>query len=139
MEHLVEFIGRHWPLVTLFLILLVLAAVFEGLALRKQAKSLSTDKAIDLINNHQAMIVDIRPLEQFNEGHIIHAIRAVEADFKLPNFQRHKDKPIILVCARGLESSPLASRLQALEFKQIFSLAGGLESWKAAQLPLVKK
>lgn len=139
MEHLNEFIVHHWQLFLAFLIVFIIIFINEYLSLQKQGKSLSTDQAVDQINNHDAMVLDLRPLETFKKGHITGSTRATEADFNLPKLQKHKDKPIILVCAKGIEATALATKLRTQGYLNPMVLAGGIEAWLTANLPLVKK
>ncbi|PJD93068.1 MAG: sulfurtransferase [Legionella sp.] len=139
MEHVGQFINHHWQLVLAFVIIFIIVFVYEMLSLKKQGKSLSTSQAIEQINHHDAVVIDVRSAELYKKGHIIGAIRATEADFKLPKMQKYKEKPIVLVCARGIESQTFVQKLRTLGFTQPMVLAGGIEAWQAAQLPVVKK
>ncbi len=113
--------------------------VYEYYNLKKEGKALSTAQAIAQINHFSAVVIDLRPAEIYKKGHIIGAIRATEADFKLPKMQQYQDKNVILVCTRGLESQALAPKLRAQGFTHIMTLAGGITAWQTANLPLVKK
>jgi len=137
--YLSQFINNHWQLVLAFGVILLIIFVYESLALKKQAKSLDPSQAIEQINHHNAVVVDIRAADLYKKGHIIGAIRATEADFKLPKMNKYKEKPVILVCARGLETQGLAPKIRALGFNQVMLLSGGISAWQAANLPLVKK
>ena len=94
---------------------------------------------VEQINHFSAVVIDLRPAEIFKKGHIIGAIRATEADFRLPKMHQHKDKPVILVCTRGFESQKLAPKLASQGFSQLMTLEGGISAWQTAKLPLVKK
>lgn len=139
MEHVGQFINHHWQLVLAFVVILIIIFIHELLSLKKQGKTLTTSQAIEQINHYDAVVIDVRSAELYKKGHIIGALRATEADFKLPKMQKHKDKPIVLVCTRGIESQTYAQKLRALGFTQPMVLAGGMEAWQAAQLPVVKK
>lgn len=139
MDRVSQFASHHWQLVLAFVILFIVLMVYEYVALKKQGKALSTAQVVEQINHFDAVVIDTRPAEAFKKGHIIGAVRASAADFKLPKMQQYKSKPIILVCARGLESRTLIPQIHALGFTQAVVLAGGLEAWQAANLPLVKK
>jgi rhodanese-related sulfurtransferase len=139
MNHLSEFIVRHWQLATASVVMLIIIFIYEYIVSQKQAKLLSTEQAIDHINNHEAIVIDIRSAELYKQGHIIHSIRSSGADFKLPKMQRYKDKPVILVCTRGIESNLLATKLPQQGFTRVMILAGGISAWQTANLPLVKK
>lgn len=138
MEHLGQFILNHWQLSLAFIIILVLALGNELYSQKKRAKELSTAAAIEMINNEQATIIDLRDQQAFRTGHIIDAIHATTDDFTQQRMDKYKTKSIILVCAKGLQSSTLAAKLRTQGFTQACVLAGGIAAWQAADLPLVK-
>lgn len=139
MDQVSQFISHHWQLVAAFVGMLVVLMVYEYYDLKKQGKSISTAQAIEQINHYSATVIDLRPADIYKKGHIIGSIRASLADFKLPKMQQYKDKPIILVCSRGVESQAAAQSLRTQGFAQIMVLAGGLAAWQNTNLPLVKK
>lgn len=139
MDQVSQFVSHHWQLVAAFVGMLVVLMVYEYYDLKKQGKSIDTAQAIEQINHFSAIVIDLRSADIYKKGHIIGSIRASVADFKLPKMQRYKDKPIILVCSRGVESKAATHPLKAQGFDQVMVLAGGLAAWQAANLPLVKK
>lgn len=138
MEHLGQFIINHWGLWLLLLAVLVSIFVNEYLAQKKAAKALSPEAVVGLMNEDKAVIIDLREKETYSKGHIIQAIQATEDDFSSQRMDKYKTKTIILVCARGQQSSALATKLRGLGFSDPLVLAGGVEAWRARDLPLVK-
>lgn len=138
MEHLGQFITNHWGLWLALIAILLLIFINELLIRKKQAKEVSPQAAVNLINHQQAIIVDLRESEAFRGGHIIDSVRATPDDFAQQRMDKYKTKPIILVCARGLQSTQLAAKLQTQGFSQPMVLAGGIAAWQTAELPLIK-
>lgn len=138
MNQLSQFISNHWPLCAAFVVLLLLVLVNELLSLKNKAKSISPQGAVDLMNNEQAVIIDIRDKEAFKKGHIIDALNINTNDLDAQKLQSYKEKPIIIVCARGQQASPTATKIRALGFNTL-ALNGGMMAWYDAQLPVVKK
>ncbi|WP_028388145.1 rhodanese-like domain-containing protein [Legionella fairfieldensis] len=138
MGQLGQFIINHWALWLALVGILVFIFINESLAQRKRAKELSPQAAVNLINHDNAVVVDLRETEAFRKGHIIDAILATPDDFSAQRMDKYKAKPLILVCARGLQSASLAAKLKEQGFLQLFVLAGGIAAWQAAELPLVK-
>ena len=139
MEQISQFATRHWQLVVGFVVMLIIVAIYEYIMMKKQGKTLSTDQAIEQINHFSAVVIDLRAAEIYKKGHIIGAIRASISDFKLPKMHQYKDKPLILVCARGVESQAASAALRAQGFAHVMVLSGGISAWQTAHLPLVKK
>lgn len=139
MEHLAQFITNHWPLWGAFVLILIAILINELIAQKKRAKELSTVQAIERINNDNAVVFDLRDLDAFRSGHIINAIHATNDDFSTSKMDKYKAKPVILVCARGAQSSTLAALLKTREFSNVMVLSGGMMSWTADSLPVSKK
>ena len=137
MEQLGNFIINHWPLWVALAIILVLIFINELTSQRKRAKELSPVAAVHLINEENAVVIDLRDAEAFRNGHIIHAIRASAEDFTEQRMDKYKARPLLLVCTRGLQAPTLAAKIRNQGFDPIV-LAGGITAWSAANLPLVK-
>ena len=138
MDLLGQFIINHWALWLALVVVLLLIFINEKLAQKKRAKELSPQTAVNLINNDNAVVIDLRDTDTFRKGHIIDSIRATADDFNQQRMDKYKEKPLILVCSRGLQSGPLAAKLKQQGFSQPMVLAGGIDAWQAADLPLIK-
>ncbi|MDX1836457.1 rhodanese-like domain-containing protein [Legionella taurinensis] len=132
------FIIHHWAMVTALIVVLIMIFVNELKAQRSRGKELPPQAAIKLINDDNAVVIDLRDAENYRKGHIIDSIRASQDDFEQNKMDKYKDKPIILVCGRGLQSAALAAKLRTQGFVNPVVLAGGISAWQAADLPLVK-
>lgn len=135
MEQFGQFITNHWQLWLAFSVLLILVLINE--LLTKRTKDLSPQALIDLINTEQAVVIDLRDKEVFKNGHIIHSIQASPQDFELAKMNKYKNKPLVLVCARGLQSPPIAAKIRAQGYQPLV-LSGGIAAWQNAGLPLIK-
>ncbi len=138
MRQLEQFIINHWELWLALFLVLILIFINELWEQRKRAKELSPQAAINWINHENALIIDLRDAAVFRNGHIINAIQSSVEDFNEHHMDKYKTKPLILVCAKGLQSAALATKLRAQGFSQPMALAGGIAAWQMAELPLVK-
>jgi rhodanese-related sulfurtransferase len=132
------FIFHHWQQITAFIVILLLIVINELLSQRKRSKTLSPQGAIDKINHEDAVVIDLRDQEAFSAGHIINAVRIVPGDLNANRLDKYKNKPIILVCARGLQAEKVANQLKSNGIAEPIVLSGGLSAWQTAGLPLVK-
>lgn len=139
MDQFVQFIQNHWQLGVAFVVISILIFINEFLNLRSQGKSISSEEVVNLINNGNVTVFDLRDPTAFKNGHIIGAIRATEADFSTPRFNKYKTQDLILVCDRGIQSANLAKTLRTQQYSKPMVLKGGLDAWKQTNLPLVKK
>ena len=137
MEHLGQFIINHWELWLALIVILLLLFINELMSQKKRAKEISPQIAVDLINREDAVVIDLRDKEIFKQGHIINSINAKTEDFEQQKMDKYKNKPIIVVCARGLQAQPVANKIRALGY-QPHVLSGGIAAWQNANLPLVK-
>ncbi len=137
MNEIIDFVVKHWQLSSLLAVLVIAYVVFE---LRQELgnKQVSSEQAIDLYNHQQAAIVDIRSKAEFSTGHIVGAMHIERKDLesKPKKLQKYAQKPIIIVCVNGKSSATVAKLLQTQGFPQALSLAGGIQAWQAATLPL---
>ncbi len=138
MEQIVQFATNHWELCLALLVILILIYVNEMLSQKKRAKELSPEAAVEMINHESAIVIDIRDQELYQKGHIIDSVRVSADDFNKKSLEKYKTKPIIIVCAKGIQAAALAAKLRTQEFTQPMVLAGGFAAWLSAGLPVVK-
>ena len=100
-------------------------------------KRLSYDESVELINNTQTVIIDVREeSEVYNLGVIKNAIHIPRGliEFKLsPNSPNNPvlindDTNILVYCAVGYRSALAAKSLLDLGFKNVYNL-GGFQEW----------
>lgn len=139
MQEFLAFMQHHALLSIALIAALLLLFILEFIRLKQSARQLSPAEATRLINRQDAIVIDLRSVEAFDNGHIVGAVSLPDiknATTKLVN--KYKNQPIILVCSNGLESSKIAPQLKE-QGLMVYVLAQGLQSWKNAELPLVKK
>lgn len=137
MDQLGQFIINHWQLWLALVVILLLIFINEFISQRQKSKQVSPQQLVDLINNENALIIDIRETELFKKGHISQSINAKAEDFSTTKMDKFKGKEMVLVCSRGIQASTLAQKLSKQGFQPTV-LAGGIEAWSNADLPLVK-
>lgn len=138
MQQLIEFAMNHWILVTAF-VLVASYLIFN--LLQGDKGSVGPVAATDLINHQQAVVVDIRPAADFQKGHIINAINIPSNGFnnQISTLNKHKDKPIIVSCRSGAQSTGVCQQLLKAGFAQVYNLKGGILAWQSANLPITRK
>lgn len=140
LERLPEFIGNHFILVTLFLLVLLMLISTEFSALTRRYKSIAPAELTRLVNRDNALLVDVSALSEFEAGHIAGARHVAMAQFDPENKElaKVKDLPVIVVCRTGNTSATACAKLSAAGFSKVHWLDGGLASWTSADLPLAK-
>lgn len=138
MQQLIEFTMNHWILILTF-VGVAGFLVFNMLVGDKDA--LDPVAATELINHQDAVVVDVRPSADFNKGHIINAISIPSNGFanQMGVLNKHKEKPIIISCRSGAQSSTATVQLKKAGFEQVYNLKGGILAWQSANLPITRK
>ena len=134
-----KFLIDNWMLIGIALAsggMLLWPLISSGMA----AGSLSATGAVQLINRHKAVVIDVSETEEFATGHVAGAknLPLNQLEEKLPNAVKNKALPLILVCPTGARASRAMAMAKKLGYEQAQCLAGGLKSWKEANLPLDK-
>lgn len=136
MDQLIEFTSNHWALSLAFLVIaaLLLRQLSQDSA---NNRNIGSAQAIQLINQHNAKLIDVRAEDDFKQGHIADAIHLPMSDIK----NKHKkigdvNQAIIVVCARGHSAQTAAKQFAELGFNNVSVLRGGIEGWKTDNLPL---
>jgi len=129
---------NHW-LVVATVVVLVLVIVFE---LRARAQSLSAISPHDAIRlmNRGALVIDLRPAEQYAAGHLAGA-RRMDGEQILKaaeTLKKFLQKPLIVYDESGSLGTSAARQLKTQGFTQAFNLRGGVAAWRSDNLPLEK-
>ena len=134
--HLIEFATNHYLLVGIFVVLLALLIAYQ---MQGGGRSLSTGELTGLVNKDAGVVIDIRSTKDFTAGHIVGALNIPHDKLtaRVGELEKHKAKTIILVDAMGQTAGTHARELVKSGFTAA-KLSGGISSWKADDLPLVK-
>ena len=102
--------------------------------------SISATEAVLLMNRAKLFILDVRDDAEFAAGHINGAkhIPVANLEERIKELAKQKNKPVLVVCQRGVRSATACKVLAKHEFAQVTSLQGGLDKWIEAKMPLVK-
>lgn len=138
---MIEFTTNNFILSGLFVALLV-ALIYTTVASQLSSlKELSTHEATLLMNKDDAVILDIRPAADFKKGHILGAQQIKTEALNKGEFntlEKHKNTPIIVVCAMGMTAKRTAAQMLKSGFEQVTVLKGGMNAWQGANLPINK-
>lgn len=137
MEKLILFITEQWLLVGALVSCMFMLSYHES---RRAGRQLTAQQVVTLVNQQQAVIVDLRDKGEFSKGHILDAVNVPfnKLDDEIDRHVSDKDKPLVLVCKLGQHSSAAGKKLAAKGFSQVHRLKGGIGEWQAMQMPLVK-
>ncbi len=137
MELFFQFVSAQWYWFALLSALLAVLAWYES---RKAGPQVTPQQLSLMVNNDNALVVDVRPDKEFKQGHIVDALNIPVSQVKdrIGQLEKHKDRPLVLVCKTGQQTSGVAKQLRAAGFEKVYRLTGGLMEWSGSQMPLVK-
>ncbi|MCF6319845.1 MAG: rhodanese-like domain-containing protein [Proteobacteria bacterium] len=140
MSQLAEFIGNH-----LWLSLAFIAVLFMYLSITLNEKmqafsNVDTSQLTQLVNHKDAVVIDTRSADDFDNGHIVNAINMPLADIIAggKSIDKLKGKTVITYCVSGMLSKTACKHLIKSGVSNVFNLTGGINSWVGEKLPLVK-
>jgi len=106
----------------------------------KHVTEVSPQEAAAKLKGGEAVIVDVRDKDEWDEGHIPGAMHLSRGTIELDIEERVPDTSALVIChcGGGGRSALAAESLQKMGYKNVRSMAGGLKAWKAAGLSTVR-
>ncbi|MBV2128000.1 rhodanese-like domain-containing protein [Arsukibacterium indicum] len=111
-----------------------------------------TDLAAYLNQHPEPRLIDVREPAEFSQGHIFGAINYPRGvlEMQLANhpavaasgcaadvaLEQLASAPLFLICRSGGRSALAAESLQRMGFTKVYSVAGGMQDWHAANFAI---
>ncbi len=136
-----EFAVNHPYLVIAFVVLLALTFFNEMKIATQRFASLTPAAAVQLMNNDDVVVVDVREPSETVAGKIAKAIQIPVGALakRIDELEKHKNKTLLVYCKTGARSGAACKELGKQGFEKVFSLNGGILAWQDAHLPISKK
>lgn len=136
-----EFATNHPFLVLAFAVLLALVFFNEMKIATQRFASLTPAGAVQLMNNGDVVVLDVREPSETAAGKISKAIQIPVGALKtrIGELEKHKDKTVLVYCKTGARSGAACKELGRNGFENVYSLSGGIAAWQEAHLPISKK
>lgn len=131
------FISQNFIAVMLLMLSIMALIIYES---RKGGAKLSPSEATRKINKEQALLIDLRPSQEFSSGHIVGSINVKEdkiGQYLITN-KHSKEKPVILICRTGMNSKKLSLMLIKEGYLDVNVIGGGMMTWEGNGMPLSK-
>jgi Rhodanese-related sulfurtransferase len=141
MPQLTEFVLHHIPLFAAFGFVLLLLAANELHGMRSAGPRVNAVDAVRLINDRNALVVDVRPAGDFRKAHLVNAVNLPLAQLRqqIQVLAKERERPVIIYCGFGNSSMEGARVLRQNGFGEVYSLRGGLSGWMSNNLPVTSK
>ncbi|MGC1440346.1 MAG: rhodanese-like domain-containing protein [Burkholderiaceae bacterium] len=125
---------------------LIAIAVFSGAMLlwpvlsgrATAGVSLDALGATRLINDENPFVVDLRDASEYAKGHLTNALNIPAAQLDGRAAEITGKRPVLFYCESGARSGRAANKMKSDGRAGVYSLAGGLQGWSGAGLPVVR-
>jgi rhodanese-related sulfurtransferase len=99
-----------------------------------------TLQATQMINREDALVLDVREPAEYAKGHVLGSknVPLGDVERRAAELDKHKAKPVIVVCESGNRSARAIEALRTRGFARVFNLSGGFGAWQQAGLPVEK-
>jgi rhodanese-related sulfurtransferase len=138
MQLFIEFLREQWVLWTALAAVAVIYTVTEAMSKARGPKILSALQLTSMMNNENAIVIDMRANNKYIDGHIIGAQLMAESEISADKLKKFQDKNIVFVCENGVKSLMTARKCQSLGIAQLHVLEGGMQGWRGAGMPVIK-
>jgi rhodanese-related sulfurtransferase len=137
MDRILDFASHHPWLATATVVLAIAVVVYEMRMRSEGLRAVSPQELIRLMNQG-ALVLDLRPLEQYQSGHL-NGARQMSSDQIVSagdTLKKHKEKTVVVYDDSGSLGAAAVRQLAAQGFTRVFALRGGLAAWRADNLPV---
>jgi rhodanese-related sulfurtransferase len=134
LTQITEFAVNHPYLVVAFAVLLALVFFNEMKIATQRFASLTPAAAVQLMNQEDVVVLDVREPSETVGGKIAKAIQIpVGAVAKrVGELEKFKDKTLLVYCKSGARAGIACKELSKNGFDKVYSLNGGLLAWQDA-------
>jgi rhodanese-related sulfurtransferase len=140
LTRLPQFIGHHVLLVATFIVIILALIGLEVSRRFRGFRELTPGALAQMINRGEPLVIDLSAIADYEKGHIPGSKHVAPSQFdpESKDLAKAKDLQVVTVCKNGMESGKAARRLVKAGFTNVTTLAGGLDAWRRADLPLAK-
>lgn len=119
----------------------MLALLVSQVALGATIEGVSPSQAAQMQQSNEAVILDVREMDEWNAGHIAGAIHIPlgEMQGRMSEIARYKNSSVITQCRSGTRSEKAAQALKQAGFSSVYNLEGGINAWQKADLAIEQK
>jgi len=136
----VEFVFANWQLFAAVAVVATLLMVTSGGASLGGLAQATPAQVVQMLNQEQAVVFDLRGEESFAAEHLsgAHNVSAGNLAATVKKVAKPDHQPVVLVSERGVATAALVKQLKQAGIQRIYELKGGVQGWRDEQLPLVK-
>lgn len=139
MDRLIEYTNHH-PWLAGALMLAVIVVFLYEMRVRSETKASVSPQDMVRLMNHGALLIDLRPSDQYTAGHVSGA-RQMNGEQILKAgevLKKYKEKTVVVYDDTGSLGASAVRQLAAQGFTKAFNLRGGLAAWRSENLPITR-
>ena len=99
-------------------------------------KEITATQLAELLGKGEALVVDVREVNEFADGHIPGAVNMPLSTFQASRLPKPEGKTVILNCLGGKRSGMALDKCSVAQEAVDTHLAGGFGAWASAGLPV---
>ncbi|WP_072889069.1 rhodanese-like domain-containing protein [Ornithinibacillus halophilus] len=113
------------------LILIILVAILSACTSNENATivDVSVDEAKDLLDDEEVVVLDVRTIEEYSQGHIPNAQLLPLQELEARLSELNEDQKYLVVCRSGNRSAQASTILIQNGFQNIYNMTGGMNNW----------
>jgi len=140
LHRLPEFSALHPFLIAGFIGVILALLVTQYLHLTRGFHDVTPALLTKLLNRDNALLIDVSPRGEYEKSHVPGAkhVSMDQLDPEHKDLAKVKSLPVVVCCRSGVTSQRAAKRLVKAGFDKVYMLAGGVNAWRQADLPLVR-
>ncbi|MFN4286578.1 MAG: rhodanese-like domain-containing protein [Lacibacter sp.] len=112
---------------------LLLTVLLTGVVTQAQVRNVTAAEVEQRIRQKDVVVLDVRTADEYNEGHlpgaqlhdVLQSTQFVNAVKQLP-----RNKTYVVYCHSGRRSLEAARIMEALGFRSVLNMTGGILAWK---------
>ncbi len=90
------------------------------------------------LNSREAVLIDIREPDEWQEGHVAGARHIPLGDLPARLGEVPQDRPVLLFCRSGNRSGRATALLRERGYTRALNVVGGITAWQRAGLPVTR-
>lgn len=139
MSQVLEFISNNLLLCSAFAAVLGMVIFYEYSRFASGMTRLSPFAATKMLNDGEAMFLDVRDDKEYKAGHVLNArhVPLSQMDKFMHELEKHREKDVVVYCDNGQRAQRAGGRLRKNGFTRLHVISGGLNEWEKANLPTV--
>jgi molybdopterin/thiamine biosynthesis adenylyltransferase/rhodanese-related sulfurtransferase len=105
---------------------------------RAEISEIDAERARELIESGEPLIVDVREQDEWDEGHIPGAVHIPRGNLesRIERAAPDPSRPLLVYCSVGNRSAFAAKTLEEMGYEDVTSLADGFTDWKRNGFPV---